>query len=350
MPENRFLQALNGKNDQTVPVWFMRQAGRCLPEYRAIKEKMKTYDMFRTPEVATEVTLQPMKRFDYDAAIVYADILHIPDALGCGLSFVKGDGPKFEHVVRSSEDLKVLEDRFADMEQVQSELAFVGQTLKNVRAELSPSKALIGFCGSPWTVASYVVEGGSTKTFFTTKRLMMEKPDVFHRLMELITETTIPYLQMQVASGAQALQLFESWGGTALSPCQYDEFCRPYVSKILTTLSETTPMIHYVNKSAGILSNVLSIPSKGFGVDWSQPLENVTKHPLLAGRTVQGNLDPLYLYSDKATLSKQVHAVLDQAKKYDGGFIFNVGHGLTPDTPIDAIKHTVDLVHEYHFN
>lgn len=347
MGEKLFLQALNGEKTRRIPIWFMRQAGRCLPEYRAIKETMKTYDMFRTPNIAAEITLQPLKRFDYDAAIVYADILHIPDALGCGLSFVVGDGPKFEHTVRSTEDLKLLESKFASMQQVQKELSFVGETLTGVKKELSAEKALIGFCGSPWTVASYVVEGGSSKTFFETKKLMMTKPKVFHRLMEILTETTIPYLNMQVDAGAEALQLFESWGGSALSPAQYEEFCLPYVKKICDSLSTRVPVIHYVNKSAGILDQVLSIKTAGFGIDWSQNIANVTSNPHLSGRAIQGNLDPLFLYASPEVLKAQVQSVLTQGALYGGGYIFNVGHGLTPQTPLESIKAVVDQVHAF---
>ncbi|MDB2447247.1 uroporphyrinogen decarboxylase [bacterium] len=347
MSDKLVLEALKGNKTNKVPVWFMRQAGRCLPEYRAIKETMATYDMFRTPKIATEVTLQPLKRFDIDAAIVYADILHIPDALGCELSFVKGDGPKFAHTVKSEKDLGLLESRFENMAQVQSELSFVGETLSGVKPQLEDYRTLIGFCGSPWTVASYVVEGGSTKTFFETKKLMMTQPKVFHRLMELLTKTTIPYLEMQVAAGAEVIQLFESWGGSALSPNEYKEFCLPYVKMIIDALSPKVPVIHYVNKSAGILDEVLSIESAGFGVDWSQKLTNVIKHPGLNGRAIQGNLDPLYLYTDHDTLKSQVSDVLEQAKQHEGGYIFNVGHGFTPQTPIDSIKSVVDQVHAF---
>lgn len=347
MAEKLVLDALKGIRNSKIPVWFMRQAGRCLPEYRAIKETMATYDMFRTPKVATEVTLQPLKRFDIDAAIVYADILHIPDALGCELSFVKGDGPKFQHTVRSEQDLKLLESRFSEMSKVQSELSFLGETLSSVKPLLESHRTLIGFCGSPWTVASYVVEGGSTKTFFETKKLMMTNPKVFHRLMEILTLTTIPYLEMQVAAGAEALQIFESWGGSALSPNQYEEFCAPYVKQIISHFRGKVPVIHYVNKSAGKLDEVLSIESDALGVDWSQKLSSVIEHPLLNGRALQGNLDPLYLYADKATIEKQVLEILEFSKKHSGGYIFNVGHGFTPQTPLESIPTVIDLVHSF---
>ena len=347
MGEKLVLEALKGIRGDRIPLWFMRQAGRCLPEYRAIKEKMATYDMFQTPDIATEITLQPLKRFDIDAAIVYADILHIPDALGCGLSFVKGDGPKFAHTVRSAEDLKVLEERFSNAKAVSEDLSFVGETLRGVSSQLEAHQTLIGFCGSPWTVASYVVEGGSTKTFFETKHLMMTQPEVFHRLMHLLTETTIPYLEMQVKSGANVIQLFESWGGTALSPGQYKEFCMPYVKRIIEHMSAKVPVIHYVNKSAGILDEVLSIESAGFGIDWAQKLSHVTSHPKLSGRTIQGNLDPLFLYASTNVIDSELDQILSQASSYSGGYIFNVGHGFTPKTPLDSVKHVIDRVHSY---
>lgn len=347
MSEKLILEALSGRKTKKIPLWFMRQAGRSLPEYRAIKETMQTYDMFQTPKIATEVTLQPLKRFDIDAAIVYADILHIPDALGCGLSFVKGDGPKFSHTVNSREDLQVLEDCFANMNQVQSKLSFLGETLSGVKPQLESHQTLIGFCGSPWTVASYVIEGGSSKTFFKTKKLMLTKPDVFHRLMEILTLTTIPYLQMQIANGAEAIQIFESWGGSALTPNQYKTFCRPYIKMMVDAISDKVPVIHYVNKSAGILDEVLELKTAGFGVDWTQKLSNVINHPKVDGRTLQGNLDPLFLYADKATIEKEVSEILEQAKSYDHGYIFNVGHGFTPETPLDSIKQVIDQVHAF---
>lgn len=345
MTDKYILEALKGKPTERIPVWFMRQAGRSLPEYRAIKETMATYDMFQNPKIATEITLQPLKRFDLDAAIVYADILHIPDALGCGLSFVKGDGPKFKHTVRSLEDLKPLEDKLANMQAVQKELSFVGETLKGVKPQLEKHQTLIGFCGSPWTVASYVVEGGSTKTFFETKKFMLTQPKAFHRLMEILTETTIPYLEMQVANGAEVIQIFESWGGSALTPNQYSEFCLPYVKRLVDHISAKVPVIHYVNKSAGILDEVLSIESAGFGVDWTQKLSNVIDHPLTRGRTLQGNLDPLYLYADKEVIEQQVEEILSYADGYEGGYIFNVGHGFTPQTPLDAVGQVIEKVH-----
>jgi uroporphyrinogen decarboxylase len=346
--EKPILKALKGERTKTTPVWFMRQAGRCLPEYRAIKEKMKTYDMFRTPDVATEITLQPLKRFPVDAAIVYADILHIPDALGCGLSFQPGDGPKFSHVVRVKEDLAILKDRIQNKAKLASELSFVGETLSRVKPQLDKHQTLIGFAGAPWTVASYVVEGGSSDHFFKVKSLMMKDPAVFKELMEILTEATIPYLEMQVSAGAEVVQLFESWGGQALGPSMYNEFCRPYVERIISHLSKKVPVIHFVNRSAGIWDEVVTLPSQGVGIDWAQPLSRVAQDSRMAGRCIQGNLDPMWLYANWETLEREALKVLKAGRSFSGGYIFNVGHGFTPDTPIESISKLVELVHKDH--
>ena len=212
------LEAYAGKKTAYTPLWFMRQAGRCLPEYRAIKEKMRTYDMFQTPEVACEVTLQPLKRFELDAAIVYADILHIPDVLGLELDFVKGDGPVFSKPIVTPADVDALPrtDDSAAKQEIMEKLAFITKTLKLVKPELEKTQTLIGFAGAPFTVVSYMVEGGSTKTFNKTKRFMLQHPDSFKELMQVVTDWTILYLDSQIQSGAEAIQLFESWGGGQL--------------------------------------------------------------------------------------------------------------------------------------
>jgi len=340
------LKALSGQQNEVTPVWFMRQAGRCLPEYRAIKEKMKTYDMFRTPDIASEVTLQPLKRFPLDAAIVYADILHIPDALGCGLSFQPGDGPKFSHTVRSSKDLSVLKSRLANKTQLLSELAFVGETLSKVKPQLDSRQTLIGFAGAPWTVASYAVEGGGTDDFFEVKTLMMREPTVFKELMEILTEATIPYLEMQIAAGAEVIQLFESWAGLALGPSMYREFCRPYVARIIDHISKKVPVIHFVNRSAGLWDEVVDLKSQAIGIDWAQSLAKVSKDPRVFGRCLQGNLDPLWLYAPWETLEIEARRILEEGRNFNGGYIFNVGHGFTPKTPLENVAKLVDFIHQ----
>lgn len=340
------LKALMGEKNIVTPVWFMRQAGRCLPEYRAIKSTMKTYDMFITPKVASEVTMQPLKRFPLDAAIVYADILHIPDALGCGLSFEPGDGPKFSHTVRTKSDLTLLRDRLKDSSKVADSLSFVGETLRLVKPQLAKDQTLIGFAGSPWTVASYVVEGGSSHNFHQVKALMMKDPQVFKDLMEILTEATIPYLQMQIRAGAEVIQLFESWGGQALGTNMYKEFCKPYMERIIKALSSQVPIIHFVNRSAGIWDEIVSLPSQGIGIDWAQPLSKVALDPRMQGRCLQGNLDPMWLYASWDKLKMEAQEILTAGRNFSGGYIFNVGHGFTPDTPLENVEKLVEFIHQ----
>lgn len=340
------LEAFSGKKTDYVPVWFMRQAGRTLPEYRAIKEKMQTYDMFQTPDVAAEVTLQPLKRYPLDAAIVYADILHIPDVLGLGLKFVKGDGPVFDRPIHVPADVAKL-PRVENQEQKQeimSKLSFITETLKLVKPELSPTQTLIGFAGAPWTVVSYMVEGGGSKTFLKTKTFMLQHPESFKDMMQVVTDWTILYLKSQVEAGAEALQLFESWGGTALTPWQYSEFAAPYSEQILSAI-DGVAKVHFVNKSAGLLSEVLQgVRSDVLGVDWNQSLSNVLQHPMLGKRAIQGNLDPACFFQPWDVLKASIDRVLTEAKNNQNGFVFNVGHGLPPTTPIDSILKTVEYL------
>ena len=348
MSTKRVLNALLGNKNDTIPCWFMRQAGRSLPEYLAIKEKMKTYDMFQTPSVASEVTLQPLKRFPLDAAIVYADILHIPDVLGCGLSFVKGDGPKFEKTVSNMDDVIELEDTLKNNRtSILEKLSFIQETLTLVKPQLESHQTLIGFAGAPWTVGSYVIEGGSTKTFIKTKRFMLEQPEAFKKLMAVLTDLTKDYLQGQIKAGADCIQLFESWGGNAVSPNQYKEFIAPYVTDILTSVQQKVPTIHFVNKSAGVLDEALKVPSSAFGVDYNQKLDNVTQHSSLGKRAIQGNLDPITLFADWNRVEKEAKEILEIGAKHPHGFIFNVGHGFSPETPLENVAKLVDYIHAF---
>ena len=340
---------LTGQKPSRTPIWLMRQAGRCLPEYRQIRSRMSTYDMFQTPAVASEITLQPLKRFDYDGCIVYADILHIADALGAGLSFERGRGPIMARVVRSAADLN-----FVRQARQQPALAaryeFVYETIDRVRTQLADHVTLIGFAGSPWSVATYMIEGQSPHLSFNTKRLMAEQPAVFVELMEHITHLTKHYLHGQIKAGVEVIQLFDSHAGIALTPAQYQQFCLPYVQDIianLRALSPHIPVIYYVNGSAGkfeLMHEVIG-QIQGFGVDFRQSLEQVTDHPLSKKIVLQGNLDPLDLYSSPAVLTAKTAQVLTAGRAHAGGFIFNTGHGLTPDTPLASIEALVAQVH-----
>lgn len=341
--EKPLLVAASGKKPTRTPLWLMRQAGRYLPEYRAIREKHKTLTMFQTPNIAAEITLQPLKRFDLDAAILYADILLIPDALGMGLSFVQGEGPKFLHTVRSETDLAVVKKNSERRDVILNKLNYVNETLSLIKPQLAPHVTLIGFAGAPFTVASYLVEGGSAHgEFLETKKLMFTAPHVLHGLLEIITDITIDYLDAQVKHGAEILQLFESWGG-ALAPKQYAEFCAPYSTRIMKALMSKCPMIHFVGESAGILEETLKVPSNVYGVDWRQDLARASTK--ISDRAIQGNLDPLLLYAKQNILEPEVERILEVGTAHERGFIFNLGHGINKDTPIENVDWLVKKVH-----
>jgi len=340
------LQAARGEKPAHTPVWLMRQAGRFLPEYRAVRERHDTLTMFTTPEIAADITLQPLRRFPLDAAIIYADILLIPHALGLGLTFVKGEGPRFARTIRSAEDLAWLSRQAEDVDAVMARMDYLWETLARVKPGLSAEQTLIGFCGAPWTVASYMIEGGSAHgEFFESKMLLLREPDVFRGLMEILTKLSIRYLEKQVDAGAEILQVFESWGG-ALTPHQYMTFCAPYTRRLCEALRKRVPLIHFVGESAGLLDPVLDVPSDVFGVDWRQDLAVVSRHARTQTRALQGNLDPLLLYAPEAVLEERVRATLATGRAHPGGYIFNLGHGIRPTTPIESVERIVKIVHE----
>ena len=336
-----------GRWQGQIPLWMMRQAGRYLPEYRAIRERYNTLQMFRTPALAADITLQPLARFPLDAAIVYADILLIPDALGCGLGFVAGEGPRFASPVRTEADVARIEAAVAHPEDVLERLDYVFKTLGLVAPALAPHQALIGFAGAPWTVASYVIEGGGTAgDCFESKCFLLKRPDLMHRLLAALTDITICYLERQVDAGCEVLQLFESWGG-ALAPAQYRTFAAPYAARILQTLSQRVPCIHYVGESAGILQDAVAASSHCFSVDWRQELGTASR-VVTGARSLQGNLDPVLLCgANSADLRAAVEAVCQVGTSHSGGFIFNLGHGLRQQTPVEQVGQVCTWVKEY---
>lgn len=354
------LRAARGEVVARPPVWLMRQAGRFLPEYRAVRQKMGTLEMFRTPEVACDITLQPLARFPLDGAIVYADILHIPDALGLGLSFREGEGPVFAKAVRSHDDVQRLRKLWTeDRDAVLEGLAHVGSTLRLVRAKLHPSKTLIGFAGAPWTVACYMIEGrGSHGEFFEAKRLAYRHPEVVADLIHLVAEITVSYLEMQIASGAQIVQIFESWA-MALTPSMFRALAAPAVSTILSGLSRFTevPKVYFVNGVAGLVTEAAALGSDVLGVDWrvdlkaaADALVKTRSNGSFAGSAaakrpvIQGNIDPLVLFAPEAEVRAQVKRLKDSMQGHPAGHIFNLGHGLRPETPVEAVGWLVDEV------
>ena len=337
--ESSFLRACYRQPNDVTPVWFMRQAGRYMAEYRAIREKYSLIEICHHPEIAAEVTLQPVKALGVDVAILFADILLPAIPLGVGLEFAKGEGPVLQNPVRTMDDVKKL--RPVDPE---SDLGYVMEAIRILRGQLS-GVPLIGFCGAPFTVASYIIEGGSSREFLKTKSMMYSAPDVWHALMEKLSVVLSDYLVAQIRAGAQAVQVFDSWVG-ALSPADYEEFVLPYSQKILQNAKkENVPVIHFGTNTTTLLPLMKRAGGDVIGLDWRIPLDDGWK--LLGDEVaVQGNLDPTILFAPRDEIKKRVHDVLKRANGKPG-HIFNLGHGILQHTPVDNVKAVVDMVHEF---
>ena len=345
LKNDRLLRALRREPVDCTPVWLMRQAGRYLPEYRATRKSAGSFlGMAMTPELACEVTLQPLRRFPLDAAILFSDILTVPNAMGLGLYFVDGEGPKFERPVRSSGDIDKL--AVPDME---TELRYVMDAVRMIRRELDGSVPLIGFSGSPWTIACYMVEGGGSKEWGKVKALAINYPAAMHTLLGVVTDAVIAYLSAQHAAGAQVLQVFDTWGGT-LSPSMYREFSLPYLTRIAHELKRgDTPLILFGKGNAAHLEALAESGAEGVGVDWTVTLQDAARRT--QGKVaLQGNLDPAMLYGSPDAVRAQARAVLDSYRNGNGGsregHVFNLGHGMSPDMNPDHVAALVDAVHE----
>jgi uroporphyrinogen decarboxylase len=327
----------------------MRQAGRYLPEYRATRAKVGSFlGMAKNPEIACEITLQPLRRFDLDAAILFSDILTVPDAMGLGLYFVEGEGPKFERTVRSMADAEKLS--VPDME---TELRYVMDAVRLIRKELNGKAPLIGFSGSPWTLACYMVEGGGSENFAKIKAMALNDAATLHKLLSINTDAVIAYLSAQRAAGAQALQVFDTWGGV-LSPAMYREFSLPYLLRIAKELDrgqgdEYAPLVLFGKGNAPYLEELTVSGTDALGVDWLVELNEAARRT--QGKVaLQGNLDPATLYGSPDAIRTQVRAALDSYAAGNGGsrdgHVFNLGHGMSPDMNPDHVAVLVDAVHE----
>jgi len=339
-----FLRALGREPTPRTPLWMMRQAGRYLPEYRATRAKAGSFlRLCTTPDYACEVTLQPLARYRLDAAILFSDILTIPHALGLGLVFEAGEGPKLERPVRSAADI----DRLPTLDP-ERELKYVMDAVRLIRRELNGRVPLIGFAGSPWTVATYVVEGGSSKAFARIKAMLYGAPSELHRLLRHLTRATTDYLNAQVRAGAQALMLFDTWGG-ALAPAAYREFSLAYMAEIVQNLlrehdGRRVPVILFTMGGGQWLAELAATGADALGVDWTMDL--ATARAAVSGRVaLQGNLDPSVLYAPPAAIRDQVGRVL-ASYGAGPGHVFNLGHGIHPDVPPEHAAAMVDAVHE----
>lgn len=336
---DRFLRACRREPVDATPVWFMRQAGRYMPEYRAIREKYSLLEICHHPELAAEVTLQPVRALGVDAAILFADILLPVIPLGLGLEFAKGEGPVIRKPVRTIEDVRALKPVNPE-----TDLGYVMEALRLLRGELN-GIPLIGFCGAPFTVASYIVEGGASRDFLKTKTMMYSAPAVWHALMEKLSGVLAEYLVAQIRAGAQAVQVFDSWVG-ALSPQDYEKFVLPYSQKVLQAAqAENVPVIHFGTNTTTLLPLMKRAGGDVIGLDWRIPLDDGWA---LLGQdvAVQGNLDPALLFAPLSEIRARVHDVLSRAAGRPG-HIFNLGHGVLQHTPVDNVKAVVDMVHEY---
>ncbi|MBN2116112.1 MAG: uroporphyrinogen decarboxylase [Anaerolineales bacterium] len=336
---DRFLRACRRKPVDVTPVWFMRQAGRYMPEYRAIREKYSLLEICYQPELAAEVTLQPVRLLGVDAAILFADILLPVIPLGLGLEFAKGEGPVIGKPVRSLEDVRALNPVDAE-----TDLGYVLEAIRILRGELK-GVPLIGFCGAPFTVASYIIEGGSSREFLKTKTMMYSAPEVWHMLMEKLSGILAEYLVAQIRAGAQAVQIFDSWAG-ALSPQDYESFVLPYSQKVLQAAkAENVPVIHFGTNTTTLLPLMKRAGGDVIGLDWRIPLDD--GWALLGDDVaVQGNLDPALLFAPLPKIQTRVQDILRRAAGRPG-HIFNLGHGILQHTPVDNVKAVVDMVHEY---
>ncbi|OCG03946.1 uroporphyrinogen decarboxylase [Gilliamella sp. wkB112] len=354
LKNDRYLRALQCLPVDYTPVWMMRQAGRYLPEYRKLRLKAGNFmTLCQTPELACEATLQPLKRFDLDAAIIFSDILTIPDAMGLGLHFEAGEGPKFVKPILSNIDIEQLP--IPDPEQ---SLKYVMDAIRLTKKELAGKIPLIGFSGSPWTLATYMLEGGSSKAFTKIKKMMYCDPKALHLLLNKLSTCIALYLNAQIQAGAQSIMIFDTWGGVLSHQC-YQEFSLYYMQMILSQLTrgvKSPDVTSYVpitlfTKGGGLwLDHIMQTGCDAIGVDWTVDLSKIKHKGQVA---VQGNLDPSILYAGKSIIESNVDTVLTEFGGYNG-HIFNLGHGIHQDTPVEHVQYLIDAVHQqskrYHYD
>ena len=344
LKNDRFLRALMRKNVDITPVWMMRQAGRYLPEYREVRAKAGNFMALCTnPERACEVTLQPLERYNLDAAILFSDILTIPDAMGLGVFFESGEGPRFRNPVRTEKDINQLSviDPYSD-------LPYVVEAVSTIRRELNGRVPLIGFSGSPWTLATYMIEGKASRDFLLSKNMMYNQPELMHQLLDILADSVIVYLNAQIKAGAQAVQIFDTWGG-ALSHSAFEEFSLKYMNKIVRGLvrkneNRKIPIILFTKGGGQWLEGIADTGCDAVGLDWTAHIGHARQR---VGNKValQGNMDPAILRATPKRIREEVRNILMQFGS-GSGHVFNLGHGITPDIPPENVKIFIDAVHE----
>jgi len=334
--DSLFIRAAFSQPTERPPVWMMRQAGRFMKEYWEIKNKYSFLEMCKTPEIAADVTMLPVDLLGIDAAILFSDILVTGEAMGGDLSFTQGVGPKYANPVRTQQDVDNLTI------DVEEKLQYVPDAIKVIQQRLNGKIPLIGFAGAPFTVMSYLVEGGSSKDFKLTKLMIHNQPELAHQLLNKIADVTITYLNMQIDAGVNALQLFDSWA-LALSWDDYKEFSHQYNTRIIAGLKrQDIPVISFCKGSSVFAPIMAEAKPDVVSVDWNADLLNIKKS-LPAGIAVQGNLDPHILYADKKVIRERIIRLHDRMKE-ENGFIFNLGHGIMPDIPFDNVKYAVEVI------
>ncbi len=336
--DSPFMRACRREPVAYTPVWLMRQAGRYMPEYREVRSRMSFLELCKTPELAAEVTVHAAQRLGVDAAIIFADILLIIEPMGIELEFAKGDGPVIHNPVREAADV----DRLREVADISS-LDFVFDAINKTRQALASNIPLIGFCGAPFTLASYIVEGGGSKNYIHTKRLMYNDRGAWHAMMSLISRALGKYLNAQVAAGAQAVQLFDSWVG-CLGPDDYREFVLPYTQSVIRSVTPGVPVLHFGTGTAALLELMREAGGDVIGFDWRVRLDEAwarVGHDI----AVMGNLDPVSLFASVAHVRAEAKKILRQAAGRSG-HIFNLGHGILPETPVENVIALVEAVHE----
>lgn len=334
------LQTISGKNTKRTPVWLMRQAGRILPQYRAVREKLSGFkELVETPELACEVTLQPVDELDVDAAIIFSDILVVCDAMGCRYEMEEKKGPIFPQPLKNENDIDRL--RIADG---QHDIAYTINAIQLCKKALNGRVPLIGFAGAPWTLLAYMVEGSTSKTFAQSKQLLYSRPELAHNALHKITESIINYLKAQVNAGADVVQIFDSWA-SYLGPHQYREFALPYLNRICAALQPLVPVTLFAKGANYALSEIDQMPCSVVGLDWTiLPTE---ARRLVPNKVLQGNIDPCLLYASPQYIKQ---ATIEMLRDFGHTHhIANLGHGVYPDTPLDNVKVFVDTVKNYRF-
>jgi uroporphyrinogen decarboxylase len=345
LKNDTFIRTLLKQPVERTPIWMMRQAGRYLPEYREIREQAGSFmNLCTNPELACEVTLQPLRRFDFDAAILFSDILTIPDAMGLGLYFTEGEGPKFKNPVRTEADIKKL-----PIPDPNTDLRYVVDAVRLIRKALQGSVPLIGFSGSPWTLATYMVEGSSSKSFQKIKSLMFNQPALLHTMLDKLAQAVAAYLNAQIEAGAQAVMLFDTWGGM-LTTEDYNEFSLYYAKQVRALLKtevagQKIPTILFTKGGGQWLETMADAGYDALGLDWQTDIQQARDR---VGNRValQGNMDPVALYAQPEIITEKVKTILHKFGS-GSGHVFNLGHGILPDINPDHVKAMVDAVHQY---